>query len=399
MNGAHARVSRVCSLGVVLLLTGLVQAVSAADRLTLLDGTELTGRVTAIDKDGNVRLAGQTKTIPLSGLRAWHTGRPVKPASLARVRLAGDGLLRTDAVTIKDDKLHFVRNMNKLAIPVEAGRAILFAAKADPLFDRALASPSEDFDQLVVTLRGKLRIVRGLIESLDDQQVVIVVDNRRVTLPRKGLHGVVLAYVKRPLKTTGFARVYLTDGSIVPGTIAELPRSDGPLKLRLLEGGELSVSGKLVSRIEFQSERLQYVSDLKPAEVAEQPIVALPRKWRKDRCVTGKPLTLGGRVYDKGLGVHSRSQLTFATDGRYETFTAVIGLDDASGRKGDCEFVILADGRELFRKRMKGRDRPANVKLDVRGVKRVVLLVEPGANLDIADHADWCNAAFIRPAK
>ncbi|MFQ5730395.1 MAG: NPCBM/NEW2 domain-containing protein [Planctomycetaceae bacterium] len=393
---------RTRSLAAACLLAVTLPSVAAEDRLTLLDGALLAGRVAGIDKAGNVTLSGRAKAVPLNGLRALQTGRPVKAAGdRIGIRLVGDGLIRATSVLINDEKLHVVWGAKnaKLQLPVEAGRAILFAGKPDPLFAKVRGTPSEDVDQLLVTIRGKLRIVRGLIESMNDRSAAITIDNRQVTIPRKDLHGIVFAYVKRPLKEVGLARVHLTDGSVLPGRIVRVERPTGPLKLRLLDGGELSVGWPNVSRIEFKSKRLQYVSDLKPADVAEQAIVALQRRWRKDRCVTGKPLRLGGRTYEKGLGVHSRSRLTFAADGKYETFTATIGLDDASGRKGDCLFVVTADGRELLRKRMKGRDQPVVVKVNIRGMKRVSLVVEPGRNLDIADHANWCDACFLRPAK
>jgi len=375
---------------------------AAAVKVTLLDGREITGRVTAIDDSQRVHLAGQSEPIPLSGLRRIATGHPKENSDDAGavLRLVGEGVLQAKSVTIKNEKFQ-VRWASgpDLSFPLEAVRSVRFEKTPSSLFDRAGASPSTDSDQLIVRIRGKLRTVRGLIESMDAKQAGVADANRKFTVARNLLYGVVFAYVKKPIDRNGLCRVHLTDGSILPGRNPELPAGSGKLQLQLLEGGPLSVAWNSVTQITVVSDRLQYLSDLTPAAVAEQTIVALPQKWNKDRSVSGKPLSLAGTRYDKGIGVHARSQLTFATNGDYGTFAAVIGLNDTAGRKGDCNFVVLGDGRELFRKRMQGRDKPATVRVDVRGVRRLTLLVEPGKNLDIADHADWCDACLIRPAK
>jgi hypothetical protein len=39
-----------------------------------------------------------------------------------------------------------------------------------------------------------------------------------------------------------------------------------------------------------------------------------------DRSVDGEPIRYDGRTFTRGIGVHSRSKLTWALDGRYRTF-------------------------------------------------------------------------------
>jgi hypothetical protein len=107
-------------------------------------------------------------------------------------------------------------------------------------------------------------------------------------------------------------------------------------------------------------------------------------------------LTLGAKVYEKGLGVHSRSALTFATDKKWDLLAATIGLDAEAAGKGDCIFVILADGETLLTRRMKGTDSPEDIEVSITGREQVTLIVEPGEGLDLADHANWCDARFIK---
>ena len=58
--------------------------------------------------------------------------------------------------------------------------------------------------------------------------------------------------------------------------------------------------------------RAVYLSDLKPAEYRQTPFLDLPWPYRADRNVTGGMLRRGGRLYLKGLGVHSAARLVYA---------------------------------------------------------------------------------------
>jgi hypothetical protein len=54
------------------------------------------------------------------------------------------------------------------------------------------------------------------------------------------------------------------------------------------------------------------------------------------------------------------------------------------------------DGERVFSRRMKASEAPADVRLSITGREQVTLIVEPGAGLDLADHANWCEARFVR---
>ena len=80
----------------------------------------------------------------------------------------------------------------------------------------------------------------------------------------------------------------------------------------------------------------------------------------------------------------------------FDLFAAVVGIDAAAGSKGDCEMEILAGDRSLWKSRIKGPDQPQEVKVELGGVKQITLRVEPGADFDFGDHADWCDARFLK---
>ena len=48
----------------------------------------------------------------------------------------------------------------------------------------------------------------------------------------------------------------------------------------------------------------------------------------KNKSVDGKPLTIGGQTFERGVGTHSVSEIAIQLDGKAVSFTAQVGLDD-----------------------------------------------------------------------
>lgn len=395
---------------------------SHVDRLVLLDGSVITGTVTAIDAKGVVSVEGAKQPVELNGLRqierpavaSNQSGRPAKQDEMVVIDLVGGGRLFADAVTIKDDRCQIRWPLaDNVSFPIDAIRALRFERKPDAAFEKAFAAPGDEHDQLFAKVDGKLAPIEGLIESLDDKNVVFEWKGEQRVMPRSKLYGVVVAFVGRPPGHAGQALVELADGSSLWAKIVSLTQGNidpdgagnplsllsGKLDVRLSGGSAVALPWGSVARLTVRSTRLIYLSDLKPVEVIEEPIVAFPRSWQRDKSIGGRTLTLAGREYRKGLGVQAGSMLTFDTDEKYLLLTATIGIDAETAGRGDCVFVVSGDGKELFRQRVKGNDPPRPVRIDVSGVQRLSLLVEAGENLDLSDHADWCDACLIRPSK
>ena len=132
--------------------------------------------------------------------------------------------------------------------------------------------------------------------------------------------------------------------------------------------------------------------------LSEMPFASSEQSWgqlRLNQTVEGRPFSLDGESFRYGLGVHAKSKNTFDLNGSFSTFEAMAGLDDESACGDGASFVVLADGRELFRSlKMYSRDKQ-KVSLPMQGVRRLELVVEEGDNID-CDHAVWANAWLRR---
>jgi len=199
--------------------------------------------------------------------------------------------------------------------------------------------------------------------------------------------------------------VTCADGSTITAPRAEL--ADATLALQTTLGAQLRFPLRNVVGIRCRNGRLIYLSDLDPVEVKEVPLFdEHPWGYRRDRSVGGNEITLRGKTYRKGIGVHSRCELTWNLAGGFKEFSTLIGIDDEvlPGAEncglmcgGNVEARIYLDGKPAFTARevKKGKD-PVPVKLDVTGVQRLKLVVDFGEELHINDHADWADAKLLR---
>lgn len=107
----------------------------------------------------------------------------------------------------------------------------------------------------------------------------------------------------------------------------------------------------------------------------------------------GRPITINGAVYAKGLGVHADSDIRYSVPAGCTSFLAQVGIDDEVGPNGSVSFEVW-DGTStrLYQSPVKtGPDPASAVNVAISGVTTLRLVVTKGAD-DAFDHADWGDA-------
>jgi hypothetical protein len=368
-------------------------------RVVLLDGSTIAFESLQIQSD-QVGGKGLPADLTLDDLQFIELRPPAEGTAPAKpsviVDLRGRSRLPARAVTIANEKCKIEWSAgDALQVPIDLVRSMNFDPAATTSdFTKAQAAPSAELDRLFFKDEsGKITSVTGLVDSLTPEQLSIELNGQKSTLPRSRLLGLVMAQ-PAAVDLPPPVHVAFTDGSTLGGqTIAIGPATT---TLEFIAGGKAELPLGAIARIAIRSSRVAYLSEIKPLAEEQQAIVTLPRPWQRDKSVSGKTLTLGSRTFEKGIGVHARCLLTFAAQKKWDTLAATIGLDAAADGKGDCIFIVLADGQPLFERRMKGGDAAYQLQLPIPEREQVTLLVEPGEGLDLADHADWCDARFIK---
>jgi alpha-galactosidase len=107
----------------------------------------------------------------------------------------------------------------------------------------------------------------------------------------------------------------------------------------------------------------------------------------------GTPLSINGKHYDKGLGVHAASLVMYRLAGACTSFTSDVGVDDEAGGLGSVVFQVWADGSKLFDSGiMKGKMPAKTLSVDVTGKSELSLFVDNGGDDRHQDHVDWASA-------
>jgi hypothetical protein len=192
----------------------------------------------------------------------------------------------------------------------------------------------------------------------------------------------------------------LRDGSRLP--VASLSAADQKLQLNLNQKLALSCPLDRLVAIQPLGGRAVYLSDLKAASFRHLPFLSTAWPYKLDQSVDGGQLRAGGKLWLKGLGMHSASRLTYELDGQFARFQAEAAIDQSTGGKGSVVVKVLTDaGDGKWQAKhtspvLRGGDSPHWIDVDLSSARRLSLLVEFADRGDEQDPLDWLDARLIR---
>ncbi len=386
------------SLSVLLLLV-LAPAPSEVT-LRLLDGSELPVTSLSLADGGGltVRAGGESRTVPVDDVLVATVGGAAERSALETdvAVLLVDGSRLTGRLGEGDvDLLRLeTASLGEVALPIDRVRAVTFGPEGDRLDPASLAGRASEDD--LVFRRGPVEgdVVEGTVTSVDGRGVEIDADLGRLSLELDEVLGIAVAVFEdeapareRPVD------VELRDGGLLRGELEDL--SSGRLRVAVGWDRSLAVDLSRIAALRFGSERFAWLSDLPPATVEETPFLGGPDDflfpWRRDRTVTGGDLVVGGVRYGKGLGLHSRTRLTWNLDGAYARLDAKVGVADevlAHDVTGSVVIRIVVDDEVRFESETLHAGRPATpVRVDLSGAETLRLEVDFADRGDVGDRA------------
>ena len=320
-----------------------------------------------------------------------------------RVHLAGDEVLTGTFEGIARDALQITTPWkDKLAIPLARVVGVHFAQlerKESPeSFAKRLKSRGSEDLLLAQTKSGEVVAIPGVVEGTEADRMRFGYKGRSRTLPMSMVEGLILADRTESDPTDQVrSKFLLPDGVVVSGRWKDLDTS--AWKVESPWGQEMKLPAAEVTDVRFRGGRMTYLSDLRPSKVEEVPYFGRKLAWRRDVNLLGEPMKMDGHTYQRGVSVHSRSVLTYDLNGRYATFEAMVGFDDASRGQGRVDCRVFADDKEIYANPDLRRDRSSGQAVAAgRGADQLRLQVDYGKGQDTGDRVIWANARLYRPA-
>lgn len=385
--------------------------VAAEPRVTLFDadGRESSGLLKAISHK-TVRIGDQTAEQNWSDvvwLRFEHEDNVLHNPRGSAIWLANGDRLVARSTAIVDEQLHAAwrefPEWPEFTLPLESVRGLSLA----------LPHARERQDVIAAWLfdrqepRDELRLLNGDVSSGEvsewrNETIVLKTAGREVPLPIADVRDIAFnpELLALPQPTEICWLVSLRDGSRVT-LVTSKSRVDGfTLKAAHVSGTAWDIPLEAIVEMRVLRGRAVFLSDLVPIESRHTPFLPDSHIWalQRDRSVSSRPLRLQGREFPKGLGMHSRSTVTYDLAEKYRTFHAVVGLDDTTIGDGTATCAVEVDGRRVFEdsqlsRKQRARRLPA---IDVTGAKRLTLIVDFGELGDSQDHVNWVDAILLR---
>jgi alpha-galactosidase len=146
----------------------------------------------------------------------------------------------------------------------------------------------------------------------------------------------------------------------------------------------------MVNAVEAQKTNKVWLDDINIKSFSEG-IPAVVAKANQ----AGGFIKIGGFHYERGVGAQSRGVLSFFLDGNAVEFSAEAGIDDITNSGGTATFYVIGDRKILFESgSIKAGDAAKKINVNLRGVKRLGLLVKPNHETTKI-YSDWANACFV----
>jgi hypothetical protein len=403
----------------------LIVSRTAAQPVVPITGEQFDGELVAVDPGGRVTFhpaqsgadlnaqPGESKARSLDVNELVRWGHPAAPRPQALVLLTGGSRLVAAAAWAGGTPIKLVEDqwivkpyaLDEIRLPRHLVRGIVFAERAHVddrlrLEDR-IRSNDGALDELILTNGDRLA---GTITALADGALTVATQAGAAKLPLSRVEAITMAKSAEERSPDPFPvwAIGLRDGSVLNAT--SLSSGEDRLELRLAAAvGPLT--GGSVSDIVFiqvlGNERLQYLSDLAPTDYKHVPYLSIEWPFRRDRNVHNKPLSVAGKQFLKGLGMHSASRITFRLDGAWRRFEADIALDDSAGKRGSVTFGVhfLQNGKWIPAANsgiLRGGDGPKPLKVELNGAEAITLTVDYAERGDERDHANWLDARLVK---
>ncbi|WP_428303973.1 NPCBM/NEW2 domain-containing protein [Lacipirellula sp.] len=402
------------------LLAALLAVSGDEASLTTLEGQTINGVVSAWDgTELTIDAAEGAQQLATDAIMdvAWKR-EPSDGPALRVAELVDGSRLAFEEFTIAKRTATFQLpgQQAKVDVPTARIKRIELVAASEPLA-KMLAEIEQKQpagDSLVIVKGEAMDYLSGVVEDVTAQQADFRWDGEKVPVKLSKIAAIVFYHAKEAALREALCRVSFTNGSVIAAKDATL--KDQQLQLKSVGGVDVEFPFDQVTRIDFSSGKIAYLSDLKPATSRWTPRVALPADAkliasfgapRQNVAFDGSQLSLlwdddpvparrDVRTYSRGLAVRSRTELTYLVPEGMTRFAVTAGIDPATASQGNVALEIRGDDRILWEGTIDGGQPPVEIDVELQAARRLQLVVDYGDNLDYGDRLHLIEARFIK---
>jgi hypothetical protein len=371
-----------------------------------VDGMETRGPLVEFSTDEVVMMvAGKPVTLPTAQVVRLGPEEKLPPTELvgAHVRLTDGSQLAAASYTVAGRTATARLGEAAVTFPTELVHSVRFKQQSHEIaaqWERILKAPATA-DLIVIREGPSIDFLKGVLGDVTADHVNFTIDGETVPADRSIVEGIAY-YHPRAVAADGAACI-VNDSNGSSIGVRSLSLDGELLRMRTPAGVELALPVSKLTTVEFPA---QYLSQFKPESItfmqharSAAPLVTAVDKLRRprfDRSLKGGPLILGGRSYQRGLALHSRTEITYLLPEPFARFTALAGIDDRVRPSGDVRLVISADDRVLFDRIITGGDDPIPISAEISGAARLRILVDFGGDTDTADYLNLVDARLFK---
>ncbi|TWT39710.1 NPCBM/NEW2 domain-containing protein [Blastopirellula retiformator] len=397
---------RLCLFAFVGLLVCATCSLRAEGTLLERNQQRRTAQLTGIEGDQwTFAIDGQSETLPAAQIVQF--GAPAAVVKTPLVLLNGGGrIVLQDILLARRELIGYPsKAFDEVKLPLRLIRGIalrlpLDDVKRQALLDRIQGYAGND-DQLLLE-NGD--VISGLVAAIKSETIQLETESTSLEVDRTRVAAILFAPSLAPSSGVAFdAWLGLSDGSLLP--VRKIAMAGKEMQVEIARDVVLeSVPGaKLQRDVVYaapQSGEVIYLSDLPKLQAKQISFLTTGWSFQRDRSVLGGELAAGGKLYRKGLGVHSTSRLAAPIPKGFVRFAAEIAVDQSSGDEGSVRFrVYLAGPNGAWKsayqsETMRGGMPPQSINVPLGNAAAIALVVDFADRGDVKDRADWLSARF-----
>jgi hypothetical protein len=393
----------------LLLVVVCASAALAVDppELRPLKGDKIKGDLLGLtDKEIVLQVNGKPVSTPVEGTLQLDFRAPATPlGAYSHVELTDGSLLRCSKVEFrgKDAVLTLVSNQ-VATVPMTLLATVMHEAndvKMVAAWKELLGTTKRPHDVLVRKKdTGSLGYLEGTFYDAGDDGKTIdfkVKDTETKTpVAVEKVHGIIFSRVPDPNMPGRLCEVLDTQGAKLFAKSAVL--KDGKVTVETQCGAKVAFAPEALARLDYSKGKLTFLSQVELSRVKLVQVARQGRtpEFRRDRNPdnTGD-IRVAGQKYERGLVMHSRTEVTFDLEGEYREFKAVLGIDDnvTQGSEEPVVVRIEGDGSELKTYEVTRKAGAITINLNIKDVQKLRIIVDNtpenilglGSIVDLAD--------------